>query len=947
MITTSPLRPDRSAAPLPRPAGDTHPGERSARPEPLRGRGDALGALTGALDRAYAHDGSAVAVRGETGLGKTALLRWAADLAREEGWRVLRITGTDRDAERRSGALGRLGRPALGVSAALPDPLRTALLRAVDGDDRPEDALLVRAALHQGLSFLARPRALLVTVDDCHLLDPASARALTYLATRLTGTRIALLAAASGGPGPFEGWEAPSVDLGGLDEDSARLLLADHHPHLAPAVRSAVLATAEGSPLALIDLPRALTPAQRRGEAPLPDPLPAGPALDAALGPRFRGLPAGTRALLAVLAAADGDLTARDVDWAADLVGAGPDALGPAEEAGFVTGDRLPRFTRRIHRSLACSTAPASARGHAHAAWADFGAARSGAPAGRGTAGPAGGDRVGRLDALARTALARGDWSSALRALQRAGELSPLPRERTRRLTAAAATALRCGRPDLALALTRDLEGREEAVTARTLRIVRASTGFDTALTARAAHTALAGALVPGEVLGPDRRDWAAFQLATLSSLTHRPEPARTALDWLAERGARSDGDEPLRIAVAAHLDPVGRRAGIRRGLRALAGTAVGASDALGLRELAWLADAAWQIDETGLAGRLVATALRRTGERDSGPLQHCRSLQAALMVAGGRWAELDELVPELIREAEDEGLVRHAVDLKARLLMVCAYQGRRDQGGGLLREVRRWARDHGSAHHAQLAEHAAHLLASAGGEPAGGARPLLSAADPVRDVVARHAYVDVMRAALARGDLRAARAQDARAVRGRLGAFSAETALLVGHGRALLAAHEEADDTAERFRRAHVAAVASARPFDRARLALDHGVWLRRQRDTAAARARLRTAYDGFARLAAAPWRDRARAELRAVGVSMRDHGPASRPASEPLVLSAQEQRIARMAAAGLSNREIADRLRVSPRTVASHLYKVFPRLGVSSRRELGQVLREMGDRS
>jgi DNA-binding CsgD family transcriptional regulator len=315
-------------------------------------------------------------------------------------------------------------------------------------------------------------------------------------------------------------------------------------------------------------------------------------------------------------------------------------------------------------------------------------------------------------------------------------------------------------------------------------------------------------------------------------------------------------------------------------------------------------------------------------------------------MVAGGRWAELHELVPARLRDTDTEELTRHTVALKAQLLMVCAYQGRREQADPLLREVRQWARVHGSVHYLRLAGYAAHLLVSAydgGAQASADHVPLWADDDPAGNVVTRHAHVDVIREALARGDVPAARAHHLRAVRGELDSFSADMTLLVRHGEALLAAHTNAEDAEASFRAAHEAATASTRPFDRARLALDYGVWLRRQRDSSAARTQLRSSHDVFARLEAVPWRDRARAELRATGVRVPGRAPAA-PVSGLLFLSAQEQRIARLAATGLSNREIADRLLISPRTVASHLYKVFPRLGVSSRRELAEVLGEFG---
>ncbi|WP_369220748.1 hypothetical protein AB5J52_01260 [Streptomyces sp. R39] len=183
-----------------------------------------------------------------------------------------------------------------------------------------------------------------------------------------------------------------------------------------------------------------------------------------------------------------------------------------------------------------------------------------------------------------------------------------------------------------------------------------------------------------------------------------------------------------------------------------------------------------------------------------------------------------------------------------------------------------------------------------------------------MHDVVARHAYTDLMHTALGRPDLRQARALHTRATRTHLAALSPDTALLVHHSDALLAAHENSPDAAGLFGRAHKAAAHSTRPFDRARLHLDHGTWLRRQRDTAAARTHLRTAHDTFTRLQATPWQHLAGAELRAVGISTKDHAQTTRAVPDLPPMSAQEERIARLAAQGLSNREISGRLPLPP---------------------------------
>ncbi|MFB9639609.1 helix-turn-helix transcriptional regulator [Streptomyces spiralis] len=917
---------------------------------PLRGRDEALTGIGMALDRAREHHGTAVVLRGGPGSGKSALLRWTADRAVTEGWQVFHLAGTHQGALVPFAALRSLAYPVLNTSPDLPYSLRSAFLDAMAVGVGSSDALLAYSALWQMLFAAARACPTLVIVDDCHWLDPGSARALAFLAHRLQGSRLVILAAApSHRHGPFDGDDVKEIVLDALDDTSAAALLADHHPGLAPLVRSTVMAAAGGNPLALLDLPAALTSRQRRGEALLPDPLPAGPALDRALGGRFRELPADTRTVLSLMAIAAGEVERKLVNSVAENLGISPNAIAVAERAGLVVGDRVLCFAEPVYRSVADSTAPASLRRKAYAAWAEYGLARYDALGHRGRADTRGEDTAARLEALARAATTRGDWNVAVRAYQRAGDLTTLPAERTRRHVAAGSAALRAGRPGLALALTREsdiADGR--SATARTLQLVRACAEYETAFFAEHARRELADALKPGPVVGADVRDETVLRLAELSSLLHRPGPARQALDWLDRFG---QGGAPLRIAVTAQLAATSRAAGSRAQLHEAADrldTAQGPFDA---RELVWLADTALRIDETALGNHLVSTALRRVERDDRTRLHHCWALQADLMVSAGRWAELRRIAPSRIEAAGRDGLARRGVDIRAQLLMVCSYQGRRDEAEPLLRQVRQWGVDHGSVHHVQLAAHAACVMALAAGDetPADvvGLVALPVADDSLVSTVARRAHVDVVQAALAREDIAGARRQHDRAVELGLDQVSADMAVRVGHGEALISAHAGAPDTEDRFRRAHEAARKSSCPFDRARLALDYGSWLRRQRETSAARTQLRAAHDAFARLGAAPWRERARRELRATGVSVRDQGAEETPTSGVLFLSAQERRIARLAAAGLSNRQIADQLFISPRTVGSHLYKVFPRLGISSRRELRSALRDFDDRT
>ncbi|MGW0819460.1 AAA family ATPase [Streptomyces viridiviolaceus] len=917
---------------------------------PLRGRDDALTGLGVALDRAREHHGTALVLRGGPGSGKSALLRWTADRAVTEGWQVFHLAGTQQGALVSFAALRSLAYPVLNTSPDLPHSLRSAFLDAMAAGVGSTDALLAYSALRQMLFAAARACPTLVIVDDCHWLDPGSARALAFLAHRLEGSRLVILAATpSHRHGPFDGDDVQEIVLEALDDTSAAALLADHHTGLTSLVRSTVMAAAGGNPLALLDLPAALTPEQRRGEAVLPDPLPAGPALDRALGGRFRELPADTRTVLSLMAIADGEVERKLATSVAEILGISPDAITVAERAGLVVGDRVLRFAEPVYRSVADSAAPASLRRKAYAAWTEYGLARYDALSLPRRADTSGEDTAARLEALARAATTRGDWAVAVRAYQRAGDLTALPAERTRRHVAAGSAALRAGRSGLALALTRGSDCADgRSPTARTLRLVRACAEYETAFSAEHAHRELSDALEPGPVVGVDVRDETVLRLAELSSFLHRPGPARQALAWLDRFG---QGGAPLRIAVTAQLAATSRAADIRAQLCEAADrldTTQGPFDA---RELVWLADAALRIEETGLGNHLLSTALRRVERDDRARLHHCWALQADLMVSAGRWAEFRRIAPSRIEAAERDGLARHGVDIEAQLLMVCSYQGRRDEAEPLLRQVRQWGLDHGSAHHVQLAAHAVCVTALAAGDetPADtvGQVALPVGDDSLVSTVARRAHVDVVQAALAREDVEGARRQHDRAVTLGLDQVSADMAARVGHGEALISAHTGAPDTGDRFGRAREAARKSSRPFDRARLALDYGSWLRRQRETSEARTQLRAAHDAFARLGAVPWREKAREELRATGVSVRDQGAEETLSSGVLFLSAQERRIARLAAAGLSNRQIADQLFISPRTVGSHLYKVFPRLGISSRRELSRALRKFGDRT
>ncbi|CAM5552788.1 ATP-binding protein [Streptomyces canarius] len=212
----------------------------SARHADMAGGDGDLDTCWRALGRAARGQGAAVVVRGEAGIGKSTLLRSVADRAAGSGWRVLRVSGGDARARGAFGAFEPLADELLGLAVGLPDVLRTALRRALGGDAVP-DALSTYAALRQVLACAAQRGPVLLVADDCHLLDTASARAVTFVTNRLPGTAVAVPAAtAVEGRDPFEGCEITEVVLTGLDQHRAGRLLAGRHPGLAPVVRAAL-----------------------------------------------------------------------------------------------------------------------------------------------------------------------------------------------------------------------------------------------------------------------------------------------------------------------------------------------------------------------------------------------------------------------------------------------------------------------------------------------------------------------------------------------------------------------------------------------------------------------------------------------------------------------------------------------------------------------------------
>ena len=409
--------------------------------EVLFGRASEL-ALIGAFAERAAAEGEALLLFGEAGAGKTVLLDAAARLASGAGTRVLRATGVEFEADLTYSGLHQVLFPLLsefvGLSAVHRDGLNAALGY---GEVPAPDRMVVSAATLAALRQAAATSPVLVIVDDLPWLDRASAGVLGFVAHRLAGSHVGFLAASRpGAESFFQRAGLPRHELGPIDEQVANALVKSRFPDLAPQVRRRVVAEAQGNPLALLELPAALSGGQRTATEMLPAVLPLTARLQAVFASRVSGLPARTRQLL-LLAALDGTEDVHVLQAAA-----GPDAietLAPAEQAGLVhVDDRTDRlvFRHPLTRSAIVELSTSGDRRQAHRLLAAQLASQPERQAWHLAAAATGPDENAAvlLERVAQRLARRGDATATVTALLRAADLSPDGPARVRRLVAAA-----------------------------------------------------------------------------------------------------------------------------------------------------------------------------------------------------------------------------------------------------------------------------------------------------------------------------------------------------------------------------------------------------------------------------------------------------------------------------------------------------------------------------
>ena len=895
----------------------------------------ALGRL---LEAARGGGSAALVVHGEAGVGKTALLEDA--IASAADMRIARVAGIESEMELAYAALQQLCARMLGGLDRLPDPQRQALgvvfgLRAGE----PPDRFLVGLAALSLLAEAARKQPLLCVIDDAQWLDQASAQALGVVARRLLGEPVALVVAAREPGMEFRG--LPELLVGGLDEADARDLLGTviSRP-LDEQVRMRFIAETRGNPLALLELPRALTPADLDGGLEVG----AAPGLLGRLEETFRrrleALPQATQRLLLVAAAEPtGDPA---LVWrAAGRLGTGMEAAVPEAE-GLLTIGRRVIFRHPLVRSAAYRAASLEERRAAHRALASA-TDPSADPDRRAwhraqaTAGPDE-DVAAELEQSAGRAQARGGFAAAAAFLERSAALTPSPGRRAERALAAATAKYQAGAFDAALRLLAAAEAGplDELQRARS-DLLRGQIAFASSRGSDAPPLLLKAAR-RFEPL--DLRLARETYLQALSAALFVSSLARAANLYEVAEAARAAPSPPgspraadLLLDGTAVLITEGYPAGAPMLKRAVSAFRAGEiSPEEGLR---WLWQAClsagliWDFDSWQvLADRQIKVA-RDAGAVTALPLAvNMRAIQHLFV---GEFAAATSLVAELesVSQAIGISVARHAAlglavfrgrEAEATELVAASTQDAERRGEGAWLNFIRWAtavlcNSLGQYEKALAAAQQASQDSIAGPHMAArwAAVELIEAA--VRSGMPEHAAGPLQRLA------QTTRASGTDWARG----IEARSRALVSEGKNAEACYLEAIDYLGR----------TPLRVDLGRAHLLYGEWLRRQRRIRDGRDQLRRAYTLFSGFGMEAFAERARIELRATGAHA-----LKRKAGTPDVLTAQEALIARLASEGASNPQIAAQLYISPATVAYHLSKVFAKLGISSRSQLARTL-------
>lgn len=845
----------------------------------LVGRETETRALWRLIEGARAGVSATIMLTGDAGLGKSALLEVAV---REHtaGTHLVRCTGSEAESALPFAAVHQLLRPLRHHIDGLPGPQRTAL-RAVFGlDQAPPDAYLVSLATLTVLTEASAERPVVLAIDDAHWFDEQSADVLTFVLRRLEHERVAVIIATGDHGGRLAGLD--EIRLGPLTGEHARALLAAECGDAVPHVADRILADAAGNPLAVVELCRALSADQVRGVEPIPQHLATAGSLTTSLLRRVGRLPEESRRLL-LLAAAEHDGELSTVIAAARAADLPPESIGTAAAAGLIaTTDHRLRFLPPMLRSVVYHGARTADRQWAHRSVAAVLAEDDPRRVWHRAA------CAWQVDEQLAAELARvaeherraGDHQAAARAWERAAQLTENHEHGVGHLLGAAECSWLSGHSPRAKAL---------------LDIAEPATG-SAELDARMAYLRGTSAQADGALADSHRQllDAARPVLRTHRALAEDMLVMAARAAWL---GNDTDGLASARDLLGPRNTPVAETAP---------------------------ATLVWPRDLDPVATHALPLGTPPLIIRD---------------VEAGRWQEAEKRALAALRRVPG-GQVGTSCLLWALLAWIAAMRG----DGERCRELATAALDAGTARRIALGTAVAHralgLLALGEGKVDQASHHLREAVDDRgsggHPAVALAALCDLVEALIREGDLGEARQLRERHARlvGQSG--TAVHRALAARCRALVAGDDEAPSLFAEALSDHVLP-----PFEEARTRLLLGSRLRRARRVKDAKVHLHAALIRFDALGAEPWAARSRAELRAAG------DPAGgEPVTESEVLAEltpRELQIVQSVAVGMTNRQIAAELFVSPRTISDHLYKLFPKLGISSRHQLRSVVADV----
>ena len=900
-----------------------------------RGECDTLDRLIAAV---RARQSRALVVRGDPGVGKTALLEYLARQAADAGCAVPRAVGVRSEMELAFAGLHQLCGPMLRRAESLPPPQRDALRTAFAiSAGPPPDRFLVGLAVLSLLSEEAGKRPLICLVDDEQWLDRASVRALGFVARRLAACPVGLVFAAREPGAELAG--LPELEVGGLRDEGARALLASALAGpLDARVADLIVAETRGNPRALLELPRGLSPAALAGGFGLPGAVPLASRIDDSFARQLGGLPDQTRRLLQ-LAAADpsGNLS---LLWrAARRLGIPVQAAGSAVEAGLAEFAGRVRFGHPLARSAVYRSTALPDLREMHAALAevtdpsvdpDWRAWHRGQAA----AGPDE-DIAIELERSAGRAQARGGLAAAAAFLERTVVLAADSARRTDRILAAARTSMQAGTFSRALELLAEAEAGplDELASARA-ELLRGQIMSASGLGSDALPLLLKAAKRLESVdLGLARETYLNAWMAALSAgrlaaggdllevsraARALPPPAQPrTLDLVLDGLALIVTDGPAAAAPA-----------LRQAVRALTDADITAADAL---RWGWLAQAAasalWDDDAwRALLVRQVKLA-RHAGAL--GQLPVTLDALGTAVAASGDFAAASALIAEAGAICEATGA--RAARLSA--MMLAALRGGQAEGTSLIQAAIAAAEDGGQGIAVAYARWAAAILNNGLGRYE---EALTAARQASEDAAALPVSMRVL-PELVEAAARAGQAGPARDALTQLAETTqpsgTDSALgIEARCRALLTDDADADDL---YREAIDRLGCTELRPELARAHLLYGEWLRRQGRRLDAREQLRTAHDTLTAIGMEAFAERARRELTATGETV-----PRRSTGTVTTLTAQEALIAQLARDGRTNPEIGAQLFLSGRTIEWHLRNIFTKLGISSRRDLHAAL-------